>query len=55
MVEIGKRYKVVLKSNGSTTTGTLKKVARLRNGCVLGFMDNGKSFPISKYADWKAI
>ena len=41
--------------NNKRFYGKVVKIARVRSGAVLAYMDNGKGFPVTKYGTWERI
>jgi len=54
LVRVGIKYEYVDK-NGRVHVGRVVRIARMRTGAVLAFMEDGKGYPVSKHGTWREI
>lgn len=56
-VRVGRTYEVQYR--GSTYRGTVRRIARMRTGAVIAFLEEERGFvigiPVSKYAVWSGL
>jgi len=54
MPSIGKEYEYT-DHRGRRYRGRVTKIARVRTGAVLAFLDSGKAFPVTKHGIWREV